>query len=127
MAATEWVLGWFYIVLGVSVFLQTKLWIEYARVLYSQPYMMLAQGFITLLLGLVIIVLHPQWVMAPSVITTVIGWLACIKGVMLLCFPRAMIRFFPLRLFGDKFLRVESIIIIVLGAVIVYFSNFIPL
>ena len=96
---------------------------DYVRIIYAQTSLMLAHGFITLILGLIIITLHPQWFMGPGVITTVIGWLACVKGAMLLWCPQGMIKTFPLKMFNNKVLKVESLVVIVLGAVLVYYSR----
>lgn len=47
-------------------------------------------GAITLLLGLVVVALHPHWNGAPAVIVSVLGWLMVLRGVLLLAFPAAL-------------------------------------
>ena len=47
-------------------------------------------GAITLLLGLVVVALHPYWTDPPAVIISVLGWLMVLRGVLLLAFPAAL-------------------------------------
>lgn len=48
-------------------------------------------GAITLLLGLVVVALHPYWTDPPAVIVSALGWLLVLRGVLLLAFPAALI------------------------------------
>lgn len=47
-------------------------------------------GAITLLLGLVVVALHPYWNGAPAVTVSVLGWLMVLRGVLLLTFPATL-------------------------------------
>ena len=47
-------------------------------------------GAVTLLMGLVVIALHPYWTDPPAVIVSVLGWLMVLRGVLLLAFPAAL-------------------------------------
>ncbi len=47
-------------------------------------------GAITLLLGLVVVAMHPYWTDAPAIIVSALGWLLVLRGVLLLAFPAAL-------------------------------------
>lgn len=47
-------------------------------------------GAITLLLGLLVVALHPYWNGPPAVIVSALGWLMVVRGVLLLAFPAAL-------------------------------------
>lgn len=47
-------------------------------------------GAIALLMGLVVVALHPYWTDPPAVIVSVLGWLMVLRGVLLLAFPASM-------------------------------------
>ena len=48
-------------------------------------------GAITLLMGLVVVALHPYWTDPPAVIVSALGWLMVLRGVLLLAFPAALL------------------------------------
>ncbi|BBY08242.1 hypothetical protein MNVI_35600 [Mycobacterium noviomagense] len=48
-------------------------------------------GAFVLLIGLVVVALHPYWRGAAAVIVSVLGWLTVLKGLFLMAFPRTFI------------------------------------
>ncbi|MFM9033697.1 MAG: hypothetical protein ACKOQ4_05335 [Mycobacterium sp.] len=47
-------------------------------------------GAITVLLGLIVVGLHPYWTNPPAVIISALGWLMVARGILLLAFPAAL-------------------------------------
>lgn len=47
-------------------------------------------GAITVLLGLIVVGLHPYWTSPPAVIISALGWLMVARGILLLAFPAAL-------------------------------------
>ena len=45
-------------------------------------------GFITLIIGMLLVQYHNIWVKNWTVLITIIGWMSLLKGIMLIAFPR---------------------------------------
>ena len=45
-------------------------------------------GFITAVIGLLIVTYHNRWAKNWTVLITVLGWLALLKGILLIAFPQ---------------------------------------
>ena len=72
-------------------------------------------GITALVVGLLIIMFHNTWTKNLSVIITIIGWLALIKGVVILIFPKAMVALAKSIVNSPKFMKIEAILVIIVG------------
>ena len=50
-------------------------------------------GFLTLVLGALLVEYHNIWAKNWTVLITIVGWIALLKGVMLIAFPRVITSF----------------------------------
>ncbi len=50
-------------------------------------------GFITLVIGMLLVEHHNIWVKNWTVLITIISWLALLKGIMLMAFPQSILCF----------------------------------
>ena len=75
-------------------------------------------GIFTLIIGVLLVEYHNIWVKNWTVLITIIGWVALIKGVMLVAFPQ-FISYFKN---WYKNTRAWSIFIIALGLLFGYFG-----
>lgn len=53
----------------------------------DSPALLFVTGILALVMGFVLVAFHNVWVMGWTVIITLFGWIALIKGVMILVFP----------------------------------------
>ena len=72
-------------------------------------------GIMALVVGLLIVMFHNTWTKGLSVIITVIGWIALIKGILILVLPKAMISLTKAIVERPNFIKVESVIVIIIG------------
>ena len=72
-------------------------------------------GILALLFGLLIVLVHNSWVANWTVIVTVIGWLALIKGIWLLVFPGTLIKFAEYYQGKTAFIVVQLLIVLGIG------------
>jgi len=84
----------------------------------KSPALTFMTGFVTLILGMILVTYHNRWTNDWSVLITVIGWAALFKGLMFLAFPR----FFSFFKGWYKNTRLWGIILIVLGSVFGYWG-----
>ncbi len=78
-------------------------------------------GVMALLAGFLIVNVHNVWVQDWTVIITVLGWLALLKGALLLLLPKVMVAFTK---FFVKFAWLAIVVALVLGGVLGYFGFF---
>jgi len=77
-------------------------------------------GIMSLIVGVLLIMFHNTWTKDFSVIITVLGWLALIKGILILILPEVMVSLVKSILKSPKFMKIEAIIAIVAGLFFTY-------
>ena len=82
--------------------------------LRSLPFMFL-NGMLALTVGFLIIRYHNTWTCSWSLVVTIFGWLALIKGVLILALPRVMIRFSRTIFKGTTSFLIPGTIILLFG------------
>lgn len=75
-------------------------------------------GFMALVLGVIMVHYHNFWVANWTVVITLFGWAAVIKGVMMLAMPQTMISFRSL----FKHTKIFGLLAIVIGLFFAYFG-----
>ena len=105
----------FYIVVGIGILINPGFYkklfedfVENAAVLYLG-------GAMALTVGYLILAFHNTWTKDLSVIITIFGWLALIKGIVILIQPKIMIALSRAILKNEGILKIEAIVIIILG------------
>ena len=82
-------------------------------------------GVIALLGGIVIVMFHNEWVKSWEVLITIIGWLALIKGVLLLVLPDAMMDWTKAFTKKKGYLMFGAIIAVIMGLYLGYYGYFV--
>ena len=82
------------------------------------PGLTFVTGFFTLICGMLLVAYHNIWVRNWTVLVTVAGWAALLKGVLLIAFPQYISSFKS----GYKNTRAWGIFMIALGILFGYFG-----
>lgn len=72
-------------------------------------------GIMALVIGYLLVTFHNVWEMDWHVIITVIGWLALIKGMLILVRPKAMIALTKAMIKKESALKIISVFVIIVG------------
>lgn len=80
-------LGVIYLSVGIGLFLFREIYVLAFRKILESPGYALLGGFMAIVGGMALITYHNLWVNDWRVIITLIGWVALIKGVILIMFP----------------------------------------
>jgi hypothetical protein len=72
-------------------------------------------GIMALALGYLIVAFHNTWTKDLSVIITLVGWLALIKGILILIQPKIIVALSKAIMKKRMFLKIEAIVVIILG------------
>ena len=98
---------------------------DYYRRLYRDMYKNAAltymMGFIAILVGFLIVNYHNSWGRDWTVLITITGWLALIKGVLIMVFPKFFQRLSELFL-TDRALKIIPYVTLSIGLLFGYFG-----
>lgn len=70
-------------------------------------------SFIAIIIGLINVLLHNVWEANISLLITLFGWAALLKGILLFTFPKLIIKW--ITLFNIKFVQVLYILLLFIG------------
>jgi hypothetical protein len=117
------IIGIIYLSFGVGLLFNQQFYKnEIPKLLANTAYLILG-GFLAIIIGSVIIENHNFWVKNWTVVITIIGWIALIKGIVLIAFPTKMTIYKPL--FENKsFFKILIPCIIIFGLIFIYFGFF---
>jgi len=112
-----------YLAIGLGILLSPDYYRKTFDAMLKNSGIMYLGGFLALIVGYLIVAYHNIWVKDWTVIITIFGWAALIKGVLILAFPQGMVDF------SASFLKKKNFTIIgfgvlVIGAILGYFGFF---
>lgn len=104
--------GVVYIALGLGMLFNSTYYKKAMKEMMSNASFIMLAGMLSLVLGVVIVLAHNVWESSWVVIITILGWLALVKGVLLLVFPKGV------SMFDSVFNSKSMITIVGVGALI---------
>lgn len=115
------VLAVYYLTIGVAFLINGKYYQKEFLKMLDNVLFSFYGGIMALLVGLLILHAHNVWTQDWTVAVTIVGWLATIKGVYLIVFPRHVKIFKPL--FKSKSMMTWMIpMVLILGGFFGYFG-----
>ena len=118
------IFGLIYLVVGVGLMINRQTFKQIMEDFCKNTVLVFYGGILALVVGVVIVLTHNIWVANWTVIITIIGWAALIKGVWLIVFPNSVHKFMRVYQKNKNLLVVHSIIALVFGIVLTYFGFF---
>jgi len=106
-----------YLVVGIGIFLNHDFYKKLFEDFIGNASTLYLGGVMALVVGYLILAFHNTWTKDWSVIITIIGWIALIKGIVILIQPKMMITLSKAILKIENILKIEAIVVIVLGLV----------
>lgn len=119
---TAKIAGVIYLAVGVGMLVNTKHYHKLITKWYKDIHFTYLGGFMAIIAGVLLTSYHNIWVKDWTVIITIIGWAALIKGILLVIAPEKLGK-----MGKSLFKKQESVtyiggLIIILGLVLCYFS-----
>lgn len=112
-------LGLVFFAIGVGMLVNHKFIKNILRELEESTSSMFYGGLISLAIGFLLVTFHNVWSLNASLIITIMGWMALVKGLALLMFPISTMRLY--KAMGiEKYNSYISYPIIVFGVVLLY-------
>lgn len=112
------ILALVYIAAGISALRGKPTFKQMIEDFERSPALTYLAGFFTLIFGMILVVYHNHWVKDWTVLITVVGWMALLKGFMLIAFPGYLSGFKN----WYKNTRIFGLFMILLGLMFGYFG-----
>ena len=85
-------LGIYLLIVSLSMLINHKVFFNTFQQWVEQPAVITLTAFISIMLGILMVLVHNVWVMDWRIVITLLAWLTLIKGVIRLNFPHAVPR-----------------------------------
>jgi hypothetical protein len=79
--------GWLTVIVMLMFFIRPKALHDVKRLIVENRAFGLTYGYLSLFLGLASVLLHNVWALNWHVLITIFGWLALIKGILVIAWP----------------------------------------
>ncbi len=110
-----------YLAASIGAFFGTDYYRKLADDLFSNAGLVYMTGFITAIIGFLIVSFHNIWTKNWTVLITVLGWLALAKGISLIAFPE-FVHTLSDRIFTDWGFKIFPYTALCLGLLFAYFG-----
>lgn len=114
------VIGLYFIIISTAMFVNMHHFVANVKLLTHYPSLMFVTGFMTLILGLVMVVSHNIWKWNWQVVITIIAWVVLLKGLSILFLPQEMDKVSISFVEHEKFAYVAAALDFVLGLFLCY-------
>jgi uncharacterized protein YjeT (DUF2065 family) len=104
-----------YIAVCIGILVNPQFYKKMFEDFIESPSTLYFGGVTALAVGYLILAFHNTWTKDLSVIITIFGWLALIKGIVILIQPKIIIALSKAMVKKRSFLKIEAIAVIILG------------
>ncbi|MDP3313191.1 hypothetical protein [Lutibacter sp.] len=117
------IIGLVYLSFGIGLIFNKKYYLEtFTKLMKSSSFMILA-GFLAITFGLLILEFHPYWDNSLAIVISIIGYIALIKGIIILAFPTSF-SFFKVMLKSEKMYLFLGPLVLLFGVLFSYLGFF---
>jgi len=119
------IFGLCYLIIGAGLVFNRKTFQQVMEDFCKNAASFFYGGLLALVIGVVIVLKHNIWAANWTVIITIIGWIALIKGIWIIVFPNTVPKFMQAYQKNENLLMVHSIVGLIFGAVLTFFGFFV--
>lgn len=116
------VVGLYMLIIGIAILWHMDEFKQVVQSIMQDKPLMLVTGFVTLILGLIMVVSHNIWQWNWRLINTLAGWIVLLKGVGLILYPHLMDQLTVAFLKNSTIGYSAAVVDILLGSVLCYYS-----
>ena len=109
------ILGAFYIVIAIAMLIRPEGYRKMAAEFFASAALCYTGGILALFFGLVVLALHDNWTGGLNIVVGIIGWLATIKGAVLIIYPSLFEGMTASLTKSDTNLRITGIVALLIG------------
>ena len=86
------IVGPIYLIVGIGLLLNAGTYRQVVEEYLERPALCYMGGLMALIFGLLILVFHDDWSTPLSVVVGILGWLATLKGAVLIIHPKSILQ-----------------------------------
>jgi hypothetical protein len=114
-----------YLSVSLGSFFSTDDYGKIADDLFGNSALTYVTGFITVIVGFLIVTYHNRWAKSWIVLITILGWLAMVKGICLIAFPQ-FVHTLSEQMLTDSGAQIFQYVAVCLGLLLAYFGFVAP-
>jgi hypothetical protein len=114
-----------YLSASLGAFFSTDYYHKITDDLFSNSALIYVTGFITVIIGFLIVTYHNRWTKSWVVLITILGWLAMVKGICLIAIPQ-FVHTLSERMLIDSGAKIFPYAALCLGLLFAYFGFVAP-
>jgi hypothetical protein len=116
------VIGIFFLVTGIAGLVRRHTFLEMIAEFARSPIFIFFSGFVTLIIGAILVVVHNVWVLNWTLAVTLIAWLALLTSFLRISFPENISHFAGKILLHPQYQRLIAVILLLIGIYFLYFG-----
>jgi uncharacterized protein YjeT (DUF2065 family) len=105
----------YYIAVGIGILVNPQFYKKIFEDFIERTPILYFGGVMALGVGYLLVAFHNTWTKDLSVIITIVGWLALVKGVLIFICPNLMIALTKAMIGKERNLRIQAVVVIILG------------
>ena len=109
-----------YITVGIGFLINPRFYKNIFQDFVERTSSLYFGGLFAIAVGYLIVAFHNTWTKDFSVIITIVGWLALVKGILILVCPKLMIALTKVISSKEKNLRIYGVIVIIIGLLLAF-------
>jgi len=85
-------MGPVYLMIGLGFLLNQEYYKKIYKGIKDEPFVLMMTGAAAMVVGILIVTHHNVWTTAPEALVSVIGWIALVKGAVILLAPKHIVK-----------------------------------
>lgn len=114
------VMGWYLVIMSLLLLFRHDHMKAVVMDVIANKSVFFLLSVISLIMGLLLVFAHSQWVMAWPVIVTVLSWVILISAIIRLFFPQLAIKLARKLLKSKTYLSSQGLLLLLVGAYLLY-------
>lgn len=114
------ILGWYLVIISLFLICRRENVLGSMNNIIAQPGLLLVVAFITLIIGLLMVLSHNVWVLGWPVLVTLFGWIALLSGLIRLFFPEIVHRIWGKMIIKPELFTGFGVVFFIIGLFLLY-------
>ena len=119
------ILGLTYLAIGFGMLTSPRFYNEMLNKMINNEAVLFVTGLLVFVIGYFLVAYHNIWTSGWTIIITIFGWLALLKGLMMIVIPEKSIKLYNSIKVSKGQLSIYGVIVFVLGIIFTYLGYFV--
>ena len=119
------IFGLTYLAIGLGMLVNPRFYGEMLNKMINNEAVLFVTGLLVFVIGYFLVAYHNIWTGGWTIVITIFGWLALLKGLMMIVVPEQSIKLYrSIKISGGQ-VSIYGAIVFVLGVIFAYFGYFV--